>query len=132
MRTKKQVNTSEGVFTTKLNSDMLEIIEHHLPDRSRDTISCYEMWNHETYYEYNKEGKIDWMVSYFFLDFKWDMVIVMQRDNNFTKQLWKILKDTIKNRIKPLRISSDPTNKVLVRGAIKNGGIWHDDEIWFN
>jgi hypothetical protein len=117
--------------TDKLNKDMLDLIEYHLPGRSRDTISWYENFKHDTVLFYDDDGILDGMLSYFILDFKFDTMIAMQRDNKFYKMMWKILKDTIANRQKPLRIMSDPTNKVLVEGAKRHGGVWHHDEIWF-
>jgi len=117
-------------YTTEVSEDMIDLIEYHLPGRSRDTISWYKNFSQETILYY-KDGKLDGMISYFFLDFKFDMIIVMQRDNVFYKSMWKILKKTIQERVKPIRIMSDPNNKVLVRGAIRNGGKWVDDEIFF-
>jgi hypothetical protein len=117
-------------YTTELSSDMIDLIEYHLPNRSRDTITWYENFSQETVLYY-KDGKLDGMISYFFLDFPFDTIIVMQRDNVFYKSMWRILKETISKRVKPLRIMSDPNNKVLVRGAERHGGKWHEDEIWF-
>jgi hypothetical protein len=71
------------------------------------------------------------MISYFFLDFRFDMMIVMQRNNRFYKSMWQILRDTTQNRVKPIRIMSDPTNEVLVKMTQKYGGEWHYDELWF-
>ena len=117
--------------TTELTEDMIGLIEYHLKDRSGDTITWYRSFKHETILYYDIEDKLEGMISYFFLDFVFDTMVVMQRDNVFYKSMWRILKDTIKNRVKPLRIMSDPNNKVLVKGAIRHGGTWMQDEIWF-
>jgi len=116
--------------TTELNKEMVDLIKHHLPGRSRDTIAWYENFRHDTVLEYNDKGEVEWMISYFFLDFVFDTMIVMQRDNKFPKTMWRILRDTAHSRLKPLRIMSDPTNKVLVKMIEKHGGVWHGDEIW--
>jgi hypothetical protein len=118
-------------YTTELTEDMVELINHHLPGRSQDTIACYKMWEHETVLFYNEDGTLDAMISYFFLDFRFDMMIVMQRNNRFYKSMWQILRDTTQNRVKPIRIMSDPTNEVLVKMTKKYGGEWHYDELWF-
>ena len=119
------------VRTDKLNKDMLELIEYHLPGRSEDTISWYENFKHDTVLFYDEDNVLDGMLSYFILDFKFDTIIAMQRGNIFYKDMWRILKDTIANKVKPLRIMSDPSNKVLVKGAERHKGVWHQDEIWF-
>ena len=118
-------------YTTTLEKDMIGLIEYHLPGRSRDTLSWYENFEHETVLYYDDEGQLDGMISYFFLDFRFDTVIVMQRDNVFYKSMWKVLKNTIAKRVKPLRIMSDPSNDVLVKGAKRHGGEWMQDEVWF-
>ncbi len=118
------------VYTTELTEDMIGLIEYHLKERSGDTITWYKSFTHETILYYDGD-KLDGMISYFFLDFVFDTMILMQRDNTFYKSMWRALKDTIKNRVKPLRIMSDPSNKVLVKGAIRHEGVWHHDEIWF-
>ena len=118
-------------YTTELEDDMIDLIEYHLPGRSRDTIAWYSNFEHETILFYDDEDKLDGMISYFFLDFKFDTVIVMQRKNVFYKSMWRILKETIAKRVKPLRIMSDPNNDVLVKGAQRHGGVWIDDEIHF-
>jgi len=117
--------------TTELNREMVDLINHHLPNRSRDTIVWYENFKHDTVVEYNDEGEAEWMISYFFLDFPFDTMILMQRDNKFPKKMWKILRASLINREKAIRIMSDPSNKVLVKMAEKYGGVWHQDEIWF-
>jgi hypothetical protein len=119
------------IRTKELNEDMLELIEYHLKGRSRDTISWYENFEHDTVLFYDKDNNLDSMLSYFILDFPFDTIIAMQRDNKFNKYMWRILRDTIHSRVKPIRIMSDPNNKVLVKGAIRHGGEWHQDEIWF-
>ncbi|OYT57747.1 MAG: hypothetical protein B6U76_00125 [Desulfurococcales archaeon ex4484_217_2] len=118
-------------YTTELLPEMIDLIEWHLPGRSKDTISCYQMWDHETLLYYDEEGNLDAMISYFFVDFPFDMMIVMQRNNKFYKDMWKVLRDTTQNRVKPIRIMSDPNNKVLVRKTKQYGGEWHQDELWW-
>jgi len=118
-------------ITTELQPDMIELIRHHLPGRSRDTESCYQMWEHETLLYYNEDNQLDAMISYFYLDFPFDMMIVMQRNNKFYKDMWKVLRDTIQHRVKPIRIMSDPTNKVLVKKTQQYGGEWHGEELWY-
>ena len=120
----------EERYTTELEQDMIDLIEYHLPGRSKDTLTWYENFTQETVLYY-KDDKLDGMISYFYLDFGFDTIIVMQRDNVFYKSMWRILKDTIAKRVKPLRIMSDPSNKVLVKGAKRHGGQWHHDEAWF-
>ena len=117
--------------TTELNKEMIDLIKHHLPGRNRDTIAWYENFTHETVLEYNEEGDIDWLISYFYLDFPFDNMIVMQRTNKFPKTMWRILRDTVQKRVKPIRIMSDPTNKVLVKMSTKYGAVWHEDEQWY-
>jgi hypothetical protein len=118
--------------TNELTEDMLGLIEYHLPGKSKDTIAWYKYFKHDTVLFYDDDNNLDSMLSYFILDFPFDMMIAMQRDNKFSKEMWRILRDTIHLRVKPLRIMSDPNNKVLVKGAIRHGGEWHQDEIWFN
>ena len=121
----------QETYTEELNEDMIDLIEYHLRDKSRDTITWYKNFKHQTVLYYDEECKLQGMISYFLLDFQFDTMIVMQRENVFYKSMWRILKDTIKSRTKPLRIMSDPKNDVLVKGAKRHGGQWHHDEIWF-
>lgn len=118
-------------LTKELSKEMVDLINHHLPNRSRDTITWYENFEHETLLSYNEDGSIDWLISYFYLDFTFDTMIIMQRDNKFTKTMWRVIRDTVSRPIKPIRIMSDPNNTVLVKTAIKYGGEWHQDELWF-
>ncbi len=110
-----------------------QLIKHHLPGRSKDTLACYEMWEHEDYLEYDKDtGELIGLISYFKLDFKFDMIIAMNRDNIFSMTQWRILRNTIKNRVKPLRIQSDPNNPTLQAVVKRLGGKFINDEIYFN
>ena len=118
------------IIENELNEDMLELIKYHLPNNNRDTIKVYENFKHQTILYY-KDEVLDAMLSYFFFDFPYDIIVVMQRDNKFYKHMWRVLRDTINSRVKPLRIMSDPNNRVLVKGAIRHGGVWIDDEIHF-
>ena len=108
-----------------------ELIKAHLPNNHRDTLACYKAFEHEDYLEYSKEGELIALVSYFYLDFKWDLMVAMAKDNKFTKTQWKVLYDTIKNRAKTIRIMSDPNNPALVKAVKRHGGYWIDDEIIF-
>ena len=116
---------------TELNEGMVDLINIHLPGRSRDTITWYKNFEHETVLQYDSEGRVEWMISYFFLDFPFDTMIVMQRESKFPKKMWKILRDTVGQRVKPIRIMSDPSNEVLVKMSIKYGAVWHEDEMWY-
>ena len=109
-----------------------ERIKEHLPGRYQDTLACYEMWEHENWEDRDKDtGELKGFISYFFLDFKFDMIIAAAENNRFSKTQWKILRDTIVNRTKPLRIQSDPNNKSIIAAVKKYGGKWCDDEIWY-
>ena len=109
-----------------------ELLIHHLPNRYQDTLACYEMWEHEDWEDRDMEtGELKGFISYFLLDFKFDMIITAQQENRFSKDQWKVLQKTIINREKPIRIQSDPTNPVLHRAAKKYGGKFVEDEIWF-
>ncbi len=106
-------------------------LKHHLPNRYTDTLRCYDVFEHEDWEEFAEDGELIGFVSYFFLDFKWDMIITAAKDNIFSKTQWRIIKNTIENRVKPLRIQSDPNNKALHRGAARLGGKFVEDEIFF-
>ncbi len=106
-------------------------LKEHLPNRYTDTLRCYAAFEHEDWEEFTEDGELIGFVSYFFLDFKWDMIITAAKDNRFSKAQWRVLKDTIKNRVKPLRIQSDPNNKALHKGAARLGGKFVEDEIFF-
>jgi hypothetical protein len=119
------------IIENELKDEMIELIEYHLPGKSTDTVNVYKHFNHQSILYYDEDGKLDAMLSYFYFDFPYDSIVSMQRDNKFNKHMWRVLKDTIASRVKPLRIMSDPNNSVLVKGAIRHGGVWHQDEIWF-
>ena len=106
-------------------------IKEHLPGKYEDTLACYRMWKHQDWVEYDDKGELIGFISYFFLDFKFDMIITAAKDNKFSRIQWKILRDTLLKREKYIRIQSDPTNKALVKGAKKYGGYWIEDEIHF-
>lgn len=108
-------------------------IKAHLPDRYQDTLNCYKVFTHEDWEDIDEDtGELIGFVSYFFLDFKYDMIVTAAKDNRFSKEQWRVLKDTLRNRVKPIRIMSDPTNIVLHKGAARLGGIFIEDEIFFN
>ena len=108
-------------------------IKEHLPGRYKDTLACYDMWDHEDWTEYDEDtGELIGFISYFFLDFRFDMIITAAKNNRFSKKQWRVLRDTIKNRVKPLRIQSDPSNKALIKGAARYGGRFIEDEIFFD
>jgi len=109
-----------------------ELLIDHLPNRYKDTLKCYEMWEHQDW-EYRDEetGELTGFISYFFLDFRWDMIVTAAKDNKFSKSQWRVLRDTVSNRVKPIRIASNPNNKVLHRAAHSFGGKFFEDEIWF-
>ncbi len=105
-------------------------IKAHLPGRYEDTLKCYEMWEHQDWEERADDGELIGFISYFFLDFPYDIIITAAEDNKFSKAQWRILKDTINNRTKPLRIESDPSNPVLHRAIKQFGGKFVDSTIF--
>ena len=108
-----------------------EMIKEHLLE-PRDTLACYKCFNHESWEDRDEEtGELVGFVSYFFLDFGFDMLIAAAKDNKFSKAQWRVLRDTIKNRVKPLRIQSDPNNYALHKGASRLGGFFVDGDIYF-
>ena len=109
-----------------------ERLIHHLPGKYQDTLNCYKAFKHEDWEDIDEEtGELVGFVSYFFLDFKFDMIITAAKDNIFSRAQWKVLKSTIENRTKPLRIQSDPNNKALHKGAARLGGKFVGEEIFF-
>lgn len=106
-------------------------LKAHLPDRYEDTLACYDIWKHEDWEDRGDDGELIGFISYFFLDFKWDMIITAAHANNFSKAQWRILQATLQNRVKPIRIQSDPNNLALHRGAARLGGYFIEDEIYF-
>ena len=125
------IHIYNGERTMNIDKQIKELLIHHLPNRYTDTIACYDMWRHEDWKDMNPDGTINGFISYFFLDFKFDMIITAQWDNKFSKAQWKIIRDTIVNRTKPIRIQSDPSNPILHKVAKKYGGKFVEDEIWF-
>lgn len=108
-----------------------DMIREHLLE-PRDTLACYKCFSNESWEDRDEEtGELVGFVSYFFLDFGFDMLIAAAKDNKFSKAQWRVLRDTIKNRVKPLRIQSDPTNPVLHRAAESFGGFFVDGDIYF-
>lgn len=108
-------------------------IKEHLPGRYKDTLSCYKCFEHENWEDRDPDtGELVGFVSYFFLDFRYDMLIAAAHNNRFSKSQWKVIRDTIVNRVKPIRIMSDPNNPLLHKIAHKYGGKFIEDEIFFN
>lgn len=107
-------------------------IREHLPE-PRDTLACYECFRNESFEDRDKKtGELKGFVTYFFLDFPFDMIIAAAEDNRFSKSMWYVLRDTIVNRVKPLRIQSDPTNPLLHKAVKKYGGYFTEDgEMYF-
>lgn len=108
-----------------------ELLIEHLGTRVEDTLSCYAMWEHEDWEDITDDGELIGFISYFLLDFKFDMVITAAKNNRFSKTQWRILRDTIVKRVKPLRIQSDPSNTAIQKSAKRFGGIFLEDEVWF-
>jgi hypothetical protein len=108
-----------------------ERIKEHLPGRYQDTLACYDCFTHEDWEDITEEGELVGFISYFYLDFGWDMIITAAKDNKFSKEQWRILRDTLIKRVKPIRIQSDPNNPALVKGAARFGGVFVEDEIHF-
>jgi len=108
-----------------------ELLIEHLGTRVEDTLSCYAMWEHEDWEDITDDGELIGFISYFLLDFKFDMVITAAKNNRFSKTQWRILRDTIVKRVKPLRIQSDPSNLAIQKSAKRLGGIFLEDEVWF-
>ncbi len=101
----------------------------HLPGKYKDTLACYDMWEHQDWEDRDEEtGELLGFVSYFFLD----MMIAAAKNNRFSPTQFKIVINTIRNRVKPIRLQSDPTNKALCRIVTKYGGRWLDDEMIFD
>ncbi len=107
-----------------------ELLEEHLVE-AKDTIACYRCFEHEDWEERGEEGELLSFVSYFYLDFKYDMIITASRSNVFSKKQWSVLRDTLLHRTKSIRIQSDPKNIALHKGAARYGGYFIDGEILF-
>lgn len=104
-----------------------ERIREHMPEPT-DTLNCYKCFLHENWEDRDpKTGELKGFITYFFLDFPFDMIVTAAKDNRFSKSHWKILRDTIINRVKTIRIQSDPTNKVLQRAVKKYGGYFDEE-----
>ena len=115
-----------------MDTQIREMLIEHLPGRYEDTLNCYDVFTHEDWKDYNEDGTINGFVSYFFLDFKHDMIITAAKDNKFSKAQWRVLRDTLRARVKPISIQSDPKNIALHKGAARLGGQFYDDTIYFN
>ena len=107
------------------------IIEH-LPGRYHDTLKCYEVFEHEDWEDRDPNtGELIGFVSYFFLDFSYDMIITAAKNNKFSREQWRVIRRAVKKRAKTLRICSDPNNPTLVSVVKRMGGYWIEDEIIF-
>ena len=110
-----------------------EMLIDHLPNRYQDTLNCYDIFTHEDWEDRDEEtGELLGFISYFFLDFKHDMIITAAKDNKFSKAQWRVLRDTLRARVKPISIQSDPKNIALHKGAERLGGEFYEDTIYFN
>jgi hypothetical protein len=108
-----------------------ERIREHLPEPN-DTLACFKCFRHESWEDIDKDtGELIGFVAYFFLDFEYDMIIAAAKDNSFSKEQWRVLKHTIGKRVKPIRIQSDPNNKVLHRAAKSFGGYFSGGDLYF-
>lgn len=108
-----------------------ERLKEHLPDEWGIAHSCYSKYKHENWYDYSEDGELLGFVSYFFLEGKSDMIITAAKDNRFSKKHWRVLRDTLLNRTKAIRIGSDPTNPILHLGANKFGGFFLGKDLVF-
>ncbi len=115
-----------------MDNRVREMLIKHLPGRYEDTLKCYDVFTEETWVDENEDGTINGFISYFFLDFRHDMIVTAATDNRFSKAQWRVLRDTIRGRTKPLRIESDPDNIALHKGAARLGGKFFDREIMFS
>jgi len=120
-----------GIGENTMITTIEERVKEHLPGRYQDTLACYDAFEHEDWEDITDDGELIGFISYFFLDFKWDMIITAAKDNNFSRKQWKILKHTLINRKKPIRIQSDPNNIALHKAAKRLGGKFIEDEIHF-
>ena len=128
---------SNRVLYIKERDNMIKTIEEmlidHLPNRYEDTLACYSCFKHESWEDIDEDtGELLGFISYFFLDFKHDMIITAAKDNKFSKAQWRILRDTLRARAKPIRIQSDPKNQALHKGAARLGGKFFGEEIFFD
>jgi len=114
-----------------MDTQIKEMLMLHLPNRYEDTLACYDCFTYEDWKDYNEDGSLKGFISYFFLDFKYDMVITAATGDIFSRAQWKILRDTIKNRTKPISIQSDPNKPALHKAAARLGGEFYDDTIYF-
>jgi len=121
----------------KGESNMVETIEEmliqHLPNRYEDTLNCYRCFKHESWEDRDEDtGELLGFVTYFFLDFKHDMIITAAKNDRFSKAQWRVLRDTLRARVKPIRIQSDPNKIQLHKGAARLGGKFYGDEVFFD
>ena len=107
-----------------------EMLIEHLKE-PKDTLACYECFNNESWEDRDPEtGELKGFITYFFLDFEYDMIICAATDNKFSKSQWRILRDTLNNRVKPIRIQSDRYNMALRKGAKRFGGYFTGGDIY--
>lgn len=110
-------------------SNIDELIIHHI-HTPVETLLAYRYLDHTDWEEY-VDGQLLSLVSYFGLEYEYDMIIAINRDNIFTLGQWKYISKLLKTRTKEIRISSDPINKILHKGAKKYNGYFVDDYIVF-
>ena len=108
-----------------------EMLIEHLPE-PKDTLACYECFRHESWEDIDPEtGELVGFLTYFYLDFEYDMIIAAAKDNKFSKAQWRILRDTLRSRVKPIRIQSDPKNPALHKGGARFGGYFSGGDLYF-
>lgn len=110
-------------------SSIEELIIHHLK-RPIETLLVFKYFKHSDWIEY-EDGKLISLVSYFKLDYSFDMVVAINKDNIFTPRQWRVIFTILKNRTKEIRIQSDSSNDKLHKGAKRFGGYFEEDEIIF-
>jgi len=107
---------------TTVEQEIEELVKEHLGTDRYETLRAYDMFEHTDWVEY-KDNKLYSIVSYFTLEhLDFDMIVTMNRDNVFTLSQWKVISKLLRNRDKEIMIDSDPSNKVLIKGAKKYGG----------
>ena len=104
-------------------------LKDHLPHIWGPAVNCYKKYKHENWYDYAEDGELLGFITYFFLAGKSDMIITAAKNDRYSKDHWRILRDTLIHRTKPIRIESDKDNNVLIRGAKKFGGFFLGTEI---
>ncbi len=107
-------------------------LRDHLEDPQR-TLDMYLLEDHEDWEERDPEtDELIGFVSYFYFpDNSYDMIVTAAKDDRFSRQQWKVISKTLKNRNRAILIYSDPTNSILHKGCKKYGGHFIEDKIFF-